>query len=335
MTAQRDAVLVIGARGALGSLVADAFQRDGWRVRPASRGAGPTSSHHHVDLGDPRTLTAALEEVSLVVTTVADPTLAVERHVLAHGGLLLNLSAGPAVALESLRGHRSASAGTVVMNAGIAPGVTNLVAAALLGDHPEADEVELVFTVTTRGSGGPASGDFAHRGFTGRRHHRVTRVTLPTPYGTRDVLGFAEQDGGWFGRVADSVSVSPYVCVAERPVQRLLLALNRARLISALPRRALGQGRRTGVTDASTEPVAHSVRVLRNGHPLASRRIEGRGDFRMAAASTVVLAQALLEPGRSTPGAWSPEELVQLSEVEDALRAAGVEVTVAQVGEQP
>ena len=93
--------------------------------------------------------------------------------------------------------------------------------------------------------------------------------------------------------------------------------------------------RRAIISTTSTEPVAHSVRVLRNGHPLASRRIEGRGDFRMAAASTVVLAQALLEPGRSTPGAWSPEELVQLSEVEDALRAAGVEVTGAQVGEQP
>ncbi len=95
------------------------------------------------------------------------------------------------------------------------------------------------------------------------------------------------------------------------------------------------QGRRTGVTDASTEPVAHSVRVLRNGHPLASRRIEGRGDFRMAAASTVVLAaRPCSNPDgrRRVPGA--PEELVQLSEVE-APRAAGVEVTGAQVGEQP
>jgi len=65
------------------------------------------------------------------------------------------------------------------MNAGIAPGVTNLLAAELLEENPDADEVELVFTVTTHGTGGAAAAPFAHRGFTGRGHHRVMQVTLP------------------------------------------------------------------------------------------------------------------------------------------------------------
>ena len=46
--------------------------------------------------------------------------------------------------------------GTVLMNAGIAPGLTNLLAADLLADHPEADEVELVFTVSAKSAVGPA-----------------------------------------------------------------------------------------------------------------------------------------------------------------------------------
>jgi len=88
---------------------------------------------------------------------------------------------------------------TVVMNAGIAPGVTNLLAAQLLEENPGADEAELVFTVTAKGTGGAASADFAHRGFTGQGHHRVKQVALPEPFGSRRVLGFAEPDGGWLG----------------------------------------------------------------------------------------------------------------------------------------
>ena len=99
----RPLVLVIGARGALGALVADAFRRHGWAVRQSSREPIPPPDFHYVDLTDPATLAPALDGVDLVITTVPDPTLAAERHVLKRGGVLLNLSAGPAAALRSLR----------------------------------------------------------------------------------------------------------------------------------------------------------------------------------------------------------------------------------------
>ena len=94
----RPFVLVIGARGALGALVADAFRRHGWAVRESSREPIPSPDFHYVDLTDPATLAPALDGVDLVITTVPDPTLAAERHVLKRGGVLLNLSAGPATA---------------------------------------------------------------------------------------------------------------------------------------------------------------------------------------------------------------------------------------------
>ena len=195
----RPLVLVIGARGALGALVADAFRRHGWAVRQSSRDPIPPPDLHYADLTDPATLAPALDGVDLVITTVPDPTLAAERHVLKRGGVLLNLPAGPATALRSLRREAGQAKGTVVMNAGIAPGVTNLLAAQLLEENPGADEAELVFTVTAKGTGGAASADFAHRGFTGQGHHRVKQVALPEPFGSRRVLGFAEPDGGWLG----------------------------------------------------------------------------------------------------------------------------------------
>jgi saccharopine dehydrogenase-like NADP-dependent oxidoreductase len=156
VTGSRPVVLVIGARGALGALVADAFRRHGWAVRQSSRDPIPALDFQYVDLTDPATLAPAFDGADLVVTTVPDPTLAAERQVLKQGGVLLNLSAQPATALRSLRGDAGQANGAVVMNAGIAPGVTNLLAAELLEENPDADEVELVFTVTTRGTGGAA-----------------------------------------------------------------------------------------------------------------------------------------------------------------------------------
>ena len=292
----RPLVLVIGARGALGALVADAFRRHGWAVRQSSRDPIPPPDFHHVDLTDPATLAPALDGVDLVITTVPDPTLAAERHVLKRGGVLLNLSAGPATALRSLRREAGQAKGTVVMNAGIAPGVTNLLAAQLLEENPGADEAELVFTVTAKGTGGAASADFAHRGFTGQGHHRVKQVALPEPFGSRRVLGFAEPDRGWLGPMADGLTVSPYICPAERSLGAMMRTLNAVRLISKLPRAALGPGRRTAVEEASREPVAHSVAVLREGGAWIT------GSWSVKATSGWQLQAASCSPRHSSAG---------------------------------
>ena len=125
------------------------------------------------------------------------------------------------------------------MNAGIAPGVTNLIAADLLAAHPEADEVELAFTVSTKSTSGRAGADFAHRNLTALARHRTTVIPLPEPFGARRCLGFAEPDAGWLGAAAANLAVGTYVCIAERPVHRAMLALNAAGVMSRLPRAAL------------------------------------------------------------------------------------------------
>ena len=74
-------VLVIGAQGVLGTLVARAFDEAGWQV---TRGARRCDSEHlrhvdlhfrHVDLEEPETLERALAEVDTVVNTVPDENL--------------------------------------------------------------------------------------------------------------------------------------------------------------------------------------------------------------------------------------------------------------------
>ena len=130
--------------------------------------------------------------------------------------------------------------------------------------------------------------------------------------------------------MADGISVSPYICLAERSLGAMMHTLNVVRLISKLPRAALGSGRRAAVEEASREPVAHSVAVLREGLRLDDRLVVGQGDFRMAASSGIVFAEALL--GRdgcvsAQPGAWYPEEVLSLNRVEASLRRAGIDVT--------
>src|SRR6202042_2787495 len=69
----RPLVLVIGAPGALGALVADPFRRHGWAVRQSSRDPIPPPDFHYVDLTDPATLAPALDGVDLVITTAPAP----------------------------------------------------------------------------------------------------------------------------------------------------------------------------------------------------------------------------------------------------------------------
>src|ERR1700749_2091882 len=154
--------LVIGAGGVLGALTVRTFAAAGWDVRPAVR--RPRSGEAGIDLGDVDSIAAALDGHALVVNTVPRPDLLAERHVLDHGGTLINVSALPASAGRALRGVAAGARGTVLMNAGLAPGVTTVVATELLRLRPDADELELVFTLSSEIPRGPASADFIHRG---------------------------------------------------------------------------------------------------------------------------------------------------------------------------
>ena len=124
--------------------------------------------------------------------------------------------------------------------------------------HPEADEVELVFTVSVKGSHGPVSGGIAHDWMGATRRHRTTVVRLPEPFGRRRCLGIAEQHNGWLGAIAAGKTVSTYVCMAERGMQRTLLTVNAAGLIGRLPRSAFTT---TPVPGATAEPVRHWVAI--------------------------------------------------------------------------
>jgi NAD(P)-dependent dehydrogenase (short-subunit alcohol dehydrogenase family) len=328
--------LVIGAQGVLGGLLATELSQRGWEVAPAGRRPGGAPGFCHVDLDEPESLAAALRDVDLVVNAVPDPVLTAERMVLSRGGLLINVSALPDEAGRQLRRQTAGARGTVIMNAGVAPGVTNLIAADLLEEHPEADEVELVFTVSVGANPGRAGREFAHRGLTAVTHHRTARIPLPEPYGTRRCLGFAEIDAGWLSSLAGEREVSPYLCIAEAPVHAALLAINRTRLMAKLPRSALVNSSGSSADrPAGRERIAHWIGVRSDHRLLAARTLQCRGDYRAAASATAVFARALHDDAKTAappPGVFDPQELLSLHRLSDALERAGITVVSQPAG---
>jgi NAD(P)-dependent dehydrogenase (short-subunit alcohol dehydrogenase family) len=315
--------LVIGGHGVFGALIVRAFSAAGWAVRSGAH--RPRPGQIEVDLGRPESIAAAVDEHELVVNTAPHPDLLAERHILEHGGALINVSALPATAGRSLRAVAGGARGTVVMNAGIAPGVTTIVAADLLRRHPAATELEIVFTLSLAVPRGPASADFIHRGLTAVPRHRTALVPLPGPFGERLCLGFGEGDAGWLGGIAEGRIVRQYMCIAEPEVHGRLLELNRMGAMTDLSSSLIHSRDPRPPGTASTEPVAHWIAAIGAGRRLSVRTVECLGDFVCAARSTVVFADALrTQPPPS--GCFDPEEIWTFRNVESELRAAGVTV---------
>ena len=320
--------LVIGAHGVLGALTVGAFDAAGWEVRAGAR--RPRPGEIEIDLGRTDSVAAAVDEHELVVNTVPHPELLAERHVLEHGGVLINISDLPAAAGRSLRAVAGGARGTVVMNAGLAPGVTTIVAADLLSRHPAASELEIVFTLSLTVPRGPASADFIYRGLTALARHRTALVPLPEPFGERRCLGFGETDAGWLGGIAEGRIVRQYVCIAEPDVHQQLLELNGMGAMTELQRSLIGSSKPRVNGTATSEPVAHWIAAIRAGRRLSVRTVECLGDFRGAARSTVAFADAL-RADRAPSGCFDPEEIWTLTSVEARLRAAGITVAAPAV----
>jgi hypothetical protein len=325
-------VLVIGADGVLGSLTADAFEDAGWEVLRGSRAPDRGGDWRRIDLDLPATLIPTLEEADVVVDTVPHAGVVAEQSIIDRGGLLLNTAALPTAWTRRLHRSPSPTAGTVVLGAGIAPGLTNLLAAELLAAHPEADEIELVFTLSAGATSGPAGGAFVHRHLISAPRHETAAVPLPPPFGTRECLGFAESERGWIGDLAGSRLVRSYACFGEVEVHDALLARNELGAIAELPEAGFARGRSAHRSGASSEPVAHWVSVRRAGSRIAAKTIRCAGDYRGAAHATVALAQALQDARARGPlpaGVFGPQDLVALADLGPYLTGAGIS-TVAE-----
>jgi hypothetical protein len=325
------AVLVIGAHGVLGTALVRAFEEAGWRVVRGVRRSGARGSTV-VDLDRPETVAAAIAGVDLVVDPVPHPELTAERVVLREGGALIDVSMRPVAAGRRLREETTSARGTVVLNAGRTPGVSNLVAADLLAAHPHADAVEIAFSFSAGGVSGRAGGASLHRHLTSARRHRTAVIPFPAPVGPTRCLRFAESEDGWLGDLAGHRAVATYARFSPRALHRAVLIANALGLMRAFPLAAFLPRGRNRPIELTTEPLTEWVGVRHLGVHLAARTITGAGNYRVTASATLVLAEALLDPARRDgvlPGCFGPQELFTLPELEPDLRQRGLAVNPA------
>jgi len=320
--------LIIGGRGVLGELAVRAFGEAGWEVRSGVRGA--RAGQVELDLDRSASVLSALQQQELIVNTVPQRDLIAERLVLEHGGTLVNISTLPAAATRELRAQAGGARGTVLMNAGLAPGVSTLAAADLLRRHPEAEELEMVFTLSAAAPRGPAGVQAVRRGLDTVARHRTVLVPLPEPFGERLCVGFGEDDAGWLGGIAEGRLVRPYVCVLEPALHEWLLTLNDVGALSRLSKSLFRRRAPDGNGIASREPVAHWIAATRGERRLGVSVVRCQGELVHTARSAVVFAQALLErpPGG---GCFDPEEVSTLQDLGPRLRAAGISIIPGEV----
>jgi hypothetical protein len=311
----------------LGWATVRAFEDAGWTVLRGARSEIAGEPTRQIDLERPESIAPAIEGVDLVVNTVPSELMTAESHVLQRGGILLNSSAAPVSAGQRLEAGVSDPQGSVLLNAGLAPGITNVVAAELLAHHPEADELELVLTVSMAGMKGKAGGEFAHRHLTATCRHHTAEVPLPQPFGVRKCLEFAEPERAWMTAVPGDLQIHTYLCMAERLPHEAFLAANALGAMRLLPRLAFVAGAKRPA-EPTRETVTEWVGVLSGGRRIAARTVESAGDYVGTARASVILGEALLRHADDSlaPGCLFPESEFTLDELSPSLSAAGIRV---------
>lgn len=317
-------VCVIGAQGSLGNSVARQFASAGWTVYPAGRRADTRDGFRRLDLDRPETLGPALQDVDLVVSTVSHPGLTAERWVLEHGGILVNCSHNDAPVAAAMAAEAGKAKGTVLLNAGLVPGIANLAAAELLGTYPQADRLEVAFTILSAGTAGKAGGEFAHEGLASRSHHRTVKMPMPDPFGELTCIQLAEGHDFGFGGVAASRQIEVYLGFADRALSLGLQALNALRLMRVMPKAAFTV-RRGPQDESSQEPTAVWLGARRGTKRLGASIIECEGGYRLTAASAELFAEKLARDPR--PGCFNPEDLFSLDDLVPPLEELGLRIS--------
>jgi len=155
--------LVLGGYGAVGARIVTQL-RSGGDVASAA-GRDPARADRVVNIADARTLQAALSDVDVVVNAAGVEDPAVAALITGHGAALVDITASSSyvAALERLDPLRP-----VLLSVGLAPGLTNLLAAAVYAASP--GPIDLAVFLGAGERHGAAAVAWSY-GLLGRRFH--------------------------------------------------------------------------------------------------------------------------------------------------------------------
>ncbi|MDN5860459.1 MAG: saccharopine dehydrogenase NADP-binding domain-containing protein [Pseudonocardia sp.] len=200
-TSHDDVVLVLGGTGAVGRSVTSMLVGAGVRVLAAARrppAALPAGARFHLlDARDEAALRAAVRVAPVVVDASGLDNGAVAAAAVAAGAQLVDLSADTThlTAVRRLDGAARAGQVTVLAGGGLAPGLTNLLAAAAHTLQPATAGIALHVLLGLGERHGPAATAWMLDQLAAPPRHPPRRVELPAGFGrhTARWVDFAEQ----------------------------------------------------------------------------------------------------------------------------------------------
>lgn len=324
---------VLGAYGAVGSNILTAAARRGVRVTAVGRDpvrlqSAPADAREIADVDDDHEIAriAASHHVVVNATGVESPRLA---HVVTSAGAAFVDISAEASYLAELAASRPAR--PVLAGTGLAPGLTNVLAAAVPGDEPlqigivggigddhGAAGREWIWRMAGRRPAGGSPDDVVYR--TSRRFDIPglgSRTLLRAAFGEEEQLSrsLGREVTSWLG-LDPPWATAMLRLAGSRPAAGRFLD----RLSTPL-RNVFGP--RTDVVNRSYD--RWFVVVCARGEP--ATWASGRGE---TVATAVVTALSLGPTLRAAAGVWTADELLTLGSIEPDLHAAGI-VTAMQM----
>ncbi|HYH30381.1 MAG TPA: saccharopine dehydrogenase NADP-binding domain-containing protein [Pseudonocardia sp.] len=321
----RDSVLVLGGSGAVGRAVTALLADGGISVRAASRtppAVLPAGGRfHRLDARDPAAVARAVDGVRVVVDAsgLDDPALAATA--VAAGAHLLDLSAD-AAHLAALRRHADAARArevTVLVGAGLAPGLTNLLAVDVHGRDPVGG-IELDVVLGLGEQHGPAATAWMLAQLAAPPRHPPRRADLPADFGRRTLrwADFPEQHV-----LTEHLGTSVITRYALDPPLLAAVTVAAARLPTL--RRALAAAAGLGPRLTGRDRWLVAARLPDGTGSWAT----GRGQ---SAGTAVVAARAVHEllAGRVPPGAYDLHQVSDLAAFSPWLHEHGITTGATQ-----
>ena len=328
---RRKRVVVFGAQGVLGGLCSTALREAGLDVVRSGRRAESAADFRLADLADPTSLPAACEDADLLVSTVREPTHALERYALDSGLPLLSVAVYTSRERAELKELAEGASGLLILDAGLSPGLSSILHKELLAAHPDAGEIEAASTFSAFEPSGRGTAVDVYPAFQTASRYRSALIEFPQPFGRLRCMRLSgpEADTMIFGDLASHLPVRAYVYVIEPLARAEFLALNALGLLPRAPLWLFTVGSGWKNSRDRRNPQCHVAAVLRGGERIGASAISGSGNYAMSATAMAAYGKALLdqrERGALPSGAMGVEEVFSMAESSEHLERGGVRI---------
>jgi short subunit dehydrogenase-like uncharacterized protein len=349
-------ILIVGGYGVVGQRIAAELAPDyPGRVIVAGRNPGSAdqlaaaighgASGRRIDIGEPPSIAAALQDVALVISCIDQPGRALLWAAVGRGLRYTDITPhltelGRGAAYERIDAAARASGARLVLGAGIVPGISNVMVRALADALGGADEIETALLLGAADVSGPASFEYFLQELTMSFDVRIDGkdrpvrafsdprpIRFPGPAGTHPAYLFPFSDQVLYPRTMGVRTAVTRLAIEPGWLAKTLAALVRTRASRILAvgaiRHAIARRRRNR---PSGEGARFALRVdVRRGERAAHATLLGQAQADAAAAGAAGVARVLMD-GAAAPGAWMPEQIVNPAAFLSQLARRGLQV---------